>query len=413
MHPAFLLFEDPEEDLSPHGFIGAILEEKWRHWGSELIGFQSQAYRSAYLSDNDDGLGLALLIANPTAENPEAEIQGVVPVISEGPAFEFELLDHELDPEVSGCGLLSVITARRLQLALSDSDYLEHRSQLRPGAHYLAHLCAWCGSVQRQAESFQITDGPALERERDRRRLEEPDFDPASLTHLDFSMASMRSLIPKEQPAWFEFITRIENLRETRLHGKRGWLFEGDIETSKNPDSPPLRARFGLMEHHTVDGYEPATGDLINGVAFLQALVKSELPTSDPAWADQPSESDYFFMDYAAFEEARLRYQDAPVPVRLTAALLAQNGWEITSPPGWDADPASHPRLLHAHRNDVSHLVALQVNDDPAPPHGTLILPLTITRQGDGHEIKIDHEHPAARQLALTHLQVWVSDHPH
>ncbi|MGV3662064.1 MAG: hypothetical protein ACO1TE_17900 [Prosthecobacter sp.] len=393
--------------ISETGFIARTPHERWVGWGSDLAGHTGEFFQSAYLSDNEDGLGLALIFKQPEAGGPPGlEMMGLLPVLAAGVPMEVELLQHEEDEELHAAGALSVLTARRRQLRVSDPDYLEHRDLLREGAHYRVELCGWVRSAEKQPESFDVTGGVTLEIERARRQQQEPGFNPAELTHLAFSMSEMRSLMDHAgEPGWYEFMTRVENLRETSLDGKQGWLFEGDVE-SADGDAPPLRLVFAMMKHVGLKGYMPAEGDLVAGHVFLQALVKQEVPCEGLAWADRPAESDFVWEDILAVLQTGDRFADTPPAVGLTARLLAQQGWEVSSPPFWEGTPELHPALLKVQRGEDQYLVGLAVNGDTAP-ECDVALPVDCTARGDKFELTIDPEHPTAKCLTLKSFQMW------
>ncbi|MBL9178930.1 MAG: hypothetical protein JNM65_12790 [Verrucomicrobiaceae bacterium] len=408
MHLLHCLFDNPGSLGTEEGFLARLPKDKWSDWGSELIEFKSETHHSAYLSDSEDGLGLALIMERVASPEGDAlEIVGVMPVLVTGVSMEVEMLDHAADEETKGAGEITVLTERRRELVLCDPDYAEHRQILRNGAHYKIELCGWVDSIAAQVESFAISEGPALEREKARRSQEEPGFDPASLTKLSYSMANMRSLLEAEEPGKYEFITRIENLREAKFDGRRGWLFEGVVENSDG--FPALRVAFGMMQHRALDGLVPENGMLVSGYVFLQALIKEEVPHEGLPWADRPAESDFMWANILASLQTGDSFQGTPPAIHLTARVLSQNGWQVSSPPGWRGQPLDHPPLLVIHRGDEQFLVALAVNDESAL-HGDITLPVQCARQGDGHEIKIDHEHPSAKTLQLESVQVWVAD---
>jgi len=408
MHPLVCLFEDPPAAFEESGFIARMPQGRWQSYGSALTNFTSDSYRSAYLSDSEEGLGMALILKESGDPDASLDFLGGFPVLVDGMPLEVELLSHIPNAEDGSFGWLTVLTSRRTQLMVSDPDFLEHEHLLKEGSHYRAEACAWICSASLMGQQIKVTEGPALEIEKERRQQEEPGFDPESLTELTYSMANMRSLMERDEPGWHEYITRIENLRETRFDGRRGWLFEGVVE---NPESeePPLRLAFGMMEHSGLDGYVPAEGDLVAGVAFLQLLLKEELAHEGTPWADRPADSEFMWADIMAALQTGDGFAGSPMAVRLTAGILAQNGWEVSSPPGWEGELCDHPPMLMVERGDEQHLVSLEING--APAHASdFVLPVKCVAQGKGHEASIEPSHPAAQALRLKTHQVWMAD---
>lgn len=410
MHPIQCLFDDLDQAIEKDGlFWKRFPQSEWENWGSELGGYKSETHLCAYISDNSDDFGLALIFEK-VGEHPNRELsmRGAIPVICQGIPKEVELVQHSTNEEVPATGILSLLTDRRTSIVVSDPDYVEHHHLLREGAHYFVHLCGWASCIKPQMKSFEITEGPAVERERARREQEDDNFAPDEQIKLAFSMENLRSLSTQDEPIWHEFTTKIEKLKETHFGGRRGWLFEGDVEKSDENDTPPLRIAFAVMGH-VMEGYLPKEGDLISGSVYLQALVKNEVPFDDKPWLDQPSDADFMWENILAMMNAGKQFSGASHEVRLTAQLLAQGGWEVTSPSSWDGALELHPLLLQVQRGDDTHLIGLAINDVPAPKCD-LVLKVSCVRQGDGHQVKLCVNDPAVKTLSLAGLELWAKD---
>ena len=128
---------------------------------------------------------------------------------------------------------------------------------------------------------FQITEGPALEAERRKRLAADPTLDVSTVTSVSFSLAELRTLIPRETAGNYEFQTEIESVEEHVVLGIRFFKIMGLVN---NDSEPPLRIPIFISDE-ILNGYVPTVGHLISGVLALQGHAVDEI-RSDERWAD-------------------------------------------------------------------------------------------------------------------------------
>lgn len=322
-----LLGDDRYEALADFdNFLKAFPTSLWQGWASVLRETPSEKFQSASVSQ--DGVGIAILIERSASEG--LLMQAAYPILVDGEPTEVELLDTLEDEDLACAGALHLLTSRGTQLAAFDPDYADHLPLLRTGGHYTAELSALVSDLSPMESSFEITQGPLLEIQRAMRKEQEPGFDPEELSKVTISNEGLRSLHASEEPLWYTFVTRVENLRAIEFFGSKGWMFEGTVESADSKDHlPPLKLRFMVMDHAT-SGYTPREGALVAGSAFLEVQLKRQLPYGGTPWADRPGDSDYQREDMLSVLRAGDSWSGAPPAVRITAQLLAQNGWDVS-----------------------------------------------------------------------------------
>ncbi|RBP41372.1 hypothetical protein DES53_107203 [Roseimicrobium gellanilyticum] len=403
-----LLGDDRYEALADFdSFLKAFPTSVWQGWGSPLRETPSEQFQSASVSQ--DGVGIAILIERSKSEG--LLMQAAYPILVDGEPAEVELLDTLEDEDLACAGALHMLTQRGTQLEAFDPDYADHQPLLRPGGHYLADLGALVSDLSPMESSFEITQGPLLEIQRAMRKEKEPDVAPADLSRVTISNENLRSFQPSEEPLWYTFVTKVENLRAIEFFGDKGWMFEGTVESDESRSNlPPLKLRFMVMDHAT-SGYVPREGALVVGSAFLEVQLKQPLPYEGTPWADRPGDSDYLLEDMFSALRAGDSWNGAPPAVQVTAQLLSQNGWNVSSPESWNGPMRLHPPLLKVQRGDETHLIGLQVNGDE-PPSCDLVLRVLCQREGEGHEVKLEAKDATVIRLQLRSLGMWCKDGP-
>ncbi|QIF04044.1 hypothetical protein [Roseimicrobium sp. ORNL1] len=403
-----LLGDERYEALSDFDcFMKAFPTTLWQGWGSMLRETPSEQFQSASVSQ--DGVGIAILIERSESEG--LLMQAAYPMVVDGAPTEAELLDTLEDDDIPCAGAQLLLTPRRVQLAAFDPDYADHLPLLRPGAHYTCELSALVSSLSPMESSFEITQGPLLEIQRAMRQEQEPGFNPSDLSKVTISNEGLRSFLASDEPLWYTFVTKVENLRAIEFFGNKGWMFEGTVESEDSKDHvPPLRLRFMVMDHAT-SGYIPREGALVSGSAFLEVQMKEHLPYAGTPWSDRPGASDYLREDILSALRAGESWSGTPPAVQITAQLLSQNGWDVSSPGIWNGPVEHHPPLIQAKRGDVIHLIGLKVNGSEPPPC-EFILQVTCQRQGEGHEVKLDAQDATVTHLNLRTLGMWCKDGP-
>jgi hypothetical protein len=364
-------------------------------WQSDLVPMVQPI--STYYGNNNAGL----VMVN-SAEDPEKVI-ALIPVIPHGKPAELELLDHGGLDEPGAChGRLVFLTHGSEELTAADADYVEHHALLKSGQHYRVELSAFVGAIQPQAKSFTIDRGPMVEIERKRRAQAGdpvPDDQPLSVS---MSMAQFHTWVEKDTPCWYEGVLPIRGVREIEFAGQRGWSFTGNISHTNEPDLD-LECSFLVMEHNCA-GYIPQEDDLVAMTVFLQVSMKEAIDYQGTPWADRISHREDVMSDINAMFQSLDQCAESDPVTRISAMLLAQNGWTVTL--------TEHPRILEIESQGQTHRLALVEAHVPATslPPADYYVPLTCTPLGKGHELKFQPTPAVTDLLRLHTLELWVAD---
>lgn len=203
--------------------------------------------------------------------------------------------------------------------------YFVERSTYRKDHLYDFRLVGFANLIAPYEEkSWDIIEGPALETERERVALEDPNanLDEIKSVHMTFA-EDVAMLNPSmTYPDECGFILRVETVEWFTLEGARGCL----IGTTfiKSSDGETLLGALYAMEH-VLNGYEPVVGDRIEGALWLQGYL-----ASDAAYPLNISEEDKQLVNpFGRVKEwlapnATDKWEDPEVPRNTT------QGWAIS-----------------------------------------------------------------------------------
>lgn len=283
-----------------------------------------------------------LVLSEAIPATKQLLVRSLYPFLRDGVPKPLEILDMKPD-EDDVEGVLECVDHNGFTVCFFDPLFACHRNVYRSGRKFEFSMAALACAIEEVKETtFRITEGPALEMERQRRLAEDPTTDVSAITDVEFSMAEMRTFLPDDNGADGSFQTVVE-----------------ESEFFSVDDAVVCKMRVILMRPNDEDflvdlyatsfvlnGYRPKKGDVIRGVLWLQGYALR--PVEDPAnWGDQlaPNSVEHFIERYARFDATMEVLIGQHVGVRALGASIAQTGWDVTVVENPQASPLM-PTLL-------------------------------------------------------------------
>jgi hypothetical protein len=200
--------------------------------------------------------------------------------------------------------------------------------------------------------TFRITEGPTLEMEKRRRLEEDPNTDVSQITYVEFSMAEMRALIPRENEVDAEFQSVVEDVSFFTMEDTLVCKMRVVLTRPNDEDFAALL----YATEHVLNGYRPKKGDSIRGVLWLQGYPIR--PVDDPAnWGDTlAAESpDHMWEGFFRGEAAEESLKGHHVGVIALGSSLARMGWDVTTQPDlWNVEGTHTLRLDRPGRDPIN-----------------------------------------------------------
>lgn len=200
------------------------------------------------------------------------------------------------------------------------------KDELKVGHKYefsvagIAHLLKHVANPE-----FVVDSGPALELERQRALMENPDADISETTALTFSTANLRCLVGRDEPGSAEFQTLVEKVEWFDLEGMRMCRMKCFFQSSDEYEwSFTLYASEWILK-----GYQPKAGDNVQGVMWMQAHRIREVPSNE-SWIDRGSESEAKMEGLLRAFEAKEYLADLSPGVAALASSLITGGGGVT-----------------------------------------------------------------------------------
>lgn len=274
---------------------------------------------------------LALCEVVPDAK--ALECRSVYPFLRDGTPKTLEILDIKPDADDLEANL-ECVDHNGFTVTFFDPLFPCHRPVYRKGRKFEFSMAALAYLIEEVKDTtFRITEGPALEMEKRRRLEEDPNTDVNQITYVEFSMAEMRALIPRENEVDAEFQTVVEDADFFTMEDTLVCKMQVVLTRPNDED-------FGAVLYateHVLNGYRPKKGDSIRGVLWLQGYPLR--PVEDPAnWGDTlAAESpDHMFEGFFRAEAIEESLKGNHVGVIALGSSVARMGWDIAIQP--------HPR---------------------------------------------------------------------
>lgn len=217
------------------------------------------------------------MILRSRASCDTISVASFFPLLDSGEKARLKLLRIDED-EQFGEADLSFLRNDGRNLVVFDPLYCLHRADLQPGQEYDFELAGLAYGLRKHASSMPIDRGPLLEIRRKQVAEEDPNADVSKITSVDVSFEDCRILNQGDD--------RIDNDAEFffKVDGVE-WFSMDDIEICRvtgfaehADDGVPLRVAIYASQFVLKD-YRPQIGDLVTGLAWLQAL---HLCVADP-----------------------------------------------------------------------------------------------------------------------------------
>jgi len=266
---------------------------------------------------------LTLCRTNPAEKTINA--LSAYPFLKEGRSNTFEVL--ALNPDESGAeGTVECVSKSGESFTFFDPLFCYNKDELAVGKKYEFGVAAIAYSIEQlENPEIVIESGPALEAERQRILKEDPSADISAITSVTFSMASMRCIIPRDDPGDAEFQTEVEAVE---------WFDLLDVKMCRmqclfrDYDDEKWAVSLYASEH-VLGGYQPAVGHIVRGVAWIQASVLRAVE-SEESWIDRGSDRDARMDGFKRAFEAREYLADLHPGVRAVAGAIIGAGWDVT-----------------------------------------------------------------------------------
>ena len=212
---------------------------------------------------------LALCIPRPDKTN-SAEYHNGFPFCAEGVEVELRIEDVRPEPDdsVEGC-ITGYSESMSWILAFYDPLFLFCRDEYAKGQSFRFSVAALALTIREAEETaIEITQGGMLEMERQRLLRENPLADVESVKSVTIYVPADASiLLPiNDTPEWSEYRGPVTRIEEFELLGERMLRLWTKVISGENRELtiPVYASRLRLGD------YQPAVGDSITGVAWLQ-----------------------------------------------------------------------------------------------------------------------------------------------
>lgn len=260
---------------------------------------------------------------NPQEDQLEAV--SAFPFLKEGESNIFEVLD--VDPNEKGSeGVIECVSQCGDSFVFFEPLLCYRKYELRVGQKYEFAVAGIAYLLEPVANPEIVIDsGPALDLERQRVLSENPEADISGITSVTFSTADLRSLIAREEPGDAQFQTAIESVEWFELAGTRVCKMRCMFRGSDEKEWPCLL----YASSRVLDGYEPQTGDNIQGIMWMQAQRIAEVASGE-SWIDRGSERDACIQGFLRAMQAKEYFSDLPPGAGALGSVLAGAGWDVT-----------------------------------------------------------------------------------
>ena len=257
-----------------------------------------------------------------------------VPFLKEGGANTFEVLTLNPD-DIGSEGTVECVSQTGESITFFDPLFCYNQYEYAPGKKFEFSLATIAYNIEwLEKPEFEITSGPALEARREEELKKDPKADVSAITSVKFSMANMRCLIPRDEPGDIEFQTAVESVEWFELFGKKickmGCLLR-DNEEEKWPS-------ILYASEKVLNGFQPQVGQIVRGVALLQAWPMREVP-SETLWIDQGSSKDAVMEGIMRAFAAEEYLSDLHPGVITVAKTIIAAGWDVLKYNKDDGDP--------------------------------------------------------------------------
>lgn len=249
------------------------------------------------------------------------------PWLKEGVPATLEVLDtHKLEDDFEG--IVECVNRHAVNISFFDPLFCLNKAQYRTGQKYEFSMAGLAYVLEKiQDTNIRITEGAALEMERQRVLEEDPKADVNQIKFVDISMGDLRCLLPRDDGMDAEFQTVVEEVHFFRTE---------DVEICKmrvvlmRPAEEPFSAILYASEY-VLKGYRPQVGDSIRGALWLQGYPLKPVESSE-SWVDQVSaespEHCWEGLDRALAADEMLTREHHGV--RALGSSVARLGWDIT-----------------------------------------------------------------------------------
>jgi hypothetical protein len=213
-------------------------------------------------------------------------------------------------------------------ITVFDPLFVLHRQDLQKGRQYAVALSGLAYMIKKAERSFTVTDGPRLDEERRRVAAKNPKADVSSINSVDVSLEHTRCLNScDDEESDAEFFMKAAEV---------SWFIMDDIPVCRmvglvthQQNGKPIRLAV-YASKHVLQGYDPAQGDLLNGVIWLQGIPLRRMRQTE-CWADRvlPGSPEAFFAARRLGEAAEAKFPDAHPGELAFVSALCQTEWAI------------------------------------------------------------------------------------
>jgi len=257
-----------------------------------------------------------------------------VPFLKEGEPNVFEVLTLNPD-DIGSEGTVECVSKTGESITFLDPLFCYNQHEYAPGKKFEFSLAAIAYNIEwLENPEFEIDSGPTLEAERERALKDDPNADVAAITSVKFSMANMRCLIPREEPGDIEFQTAVESVEWFDFLGVKMCKMRCFLRDNEQEKWPAILYASGKV----LKEFRPQIGQIVRGVALLQAWPRREIP-SETLWIDRGSSKDAAMEGIMRAFAAQEYLSDLHPGVSAIARTIIAAGWDVIKYNKEDGDP--------------------------------------------------------------------------
>ncbi len=254
-------------------------------------------------------------------EKKRLELRTSYPFLKEGVSIHLEVVEIE-QGEDEFEAVLECVNQHGTRIRFFDPLFACNRKAYAKGKKFIFSLAGLAYFLEKvQDTKITITKGPSLEFEKQRQLEENPHIDVNEIKSVDFSIAELRALLPRENGMDAAFQTVIEKIEYFKL-------LETDICQMHVVLTRQGGEDIGGMiyaSEYVLKGYKPCVGDCIRGILWLQGYPEKRIEGND-SWLDLPTEYSGLMRAMAAEEYL----SDLHIGVFALADSIVASGWDVT-----------------------------------------------------------------------------------
>jgi len=267
--------------------------------------------------------GLAVIERDP--DSKDLVLTTAYPFLKNGVLHDMEITAINADPEYCEA-TVACINRDGAELSFFDPLYVKNQFILETGQKYEFSIAAMAYNLEKlENTELIITEGPAIEMEREKVLKENPDADITKITSVKFDLGKLRSLLPHDdEPGDAEFQTVVEEVAYSHFEG---------IEICRMPVTFNLGNDRNIAVNlyateQVLKGYRPQIGDPIRGNLWLQGYPVQRIDAPE-SWAELEREDSTVERLQKAFA-ADEYLSDLPVGVKALGSSIVYSGLNLT-----------------------------------------------------------------------------------